>query len=172
MNRELVLKFLILFSAFECALKMVGFVKQPQSEKQKKAYHQNKFLAQPDWETFSTRYSDDFNANEPPELKKAWDYFVNAPPRKQILKNNEIDLSGPYAYANTEKELVWLLKSVKIVRNNLFHGGKYPFVEIKEPARNVQLLELSIEILKSCLPLDNDVNSSVRRILEDASFTL
>jgi hypothetical protein len=161
-----------LFSAFECALKQKGFVIQPNlnSPKAKKAYQLNKFAAQPDWDTFSKKYYNRFNPNESQKLKDAWNYFVNDPPRKQILNNNTLDWSEPNAYTNQEKKLTWLINSVKTVRNNLFHGGKYLHVKVEEPTRNSELLRHSIVILNSCLSLSKDVASRVSEILNEEDF--
>jgi len=161
-----------LFSAFECALKRAGFVKQPKSKKEQDEYHRNKFIAQPDWKTFSNKHSNYFDPNKSQELKDAWDYFVHAPPRKQILKDNSLDWSEPYAYVDTENILVWLLNSVKTGSQQSLSRRQISIVDMEEPARNAELLHHSIVILNSCLLLNKDVNSSVLEILgEEAFFT-
>lgn len=54
-------------------------------------------------------------------------------------------------------EIGWLLTIVKIVRNNLFHGGKYPYTPLPEPARDTQLLESSRIVLETCAQWDDKV---------------
>jgi hypothetical protein len=53
--------------------------------------------------------------------------------------------------------LCWLTDMVCTVRNNLFHGGKFPFARIKDPARDPDLLKHSLTILEACLELNPKV---------------
>ena len=52
-----------------------------------------------------------------------------------------------------------LLKMVKSVRNNLFHGGKHTpsTAEVNNTERNQRLIESSIVIIKACMDLDDRV---------------
>jgi len=55
--------------------------------------------------------------------------------------------------------LTLLLGCIRIVRNNLFHGGKFPLAPVQEPARNPLLLHHALVIIYACLPLDAEVNA-------------
>ena len=59
------------------------------------------------------------------------------------------------------QELTWLLLMVRTVRNNLFHGGKFPLIPVSEPSRDSTLLHHSITILAACLPLERTFNSGL-----------
>ena len=53
----------------------------------------------------------------------------------------------------TNRDVDWLLENVKMVRNNLFHGGKH----MEEPARDNTLLESSLIVLAACLRWNSEV---------------
>ncbi len=55
-----------------------------------------------------------------------------------------------------ESQDEYLLRLVRTVRNNLFHGGKYPYPEcvVEDAARNRGLLEDSLAILDQCLAMN------------------
>lgn len=80
---------------------------------------------------------------------------MDKPPLKQVLKDGVLD------WKSTEEEnvplLLKLILSVRRVRNNLFHGGKFPSVNLEDPGRNADLLESSIVILEGCLLLNDRV---------------
>jgi len=72
--------------------------------------------------------------------------------------------SPPGAHDGKEPLLIWLLRMIRCTRNNLFHGGKFLLIPISDPSRNRELLIHSMEILKTCLAFDSEVN---RWFLED-----
>ena len=78
------------------------------------------------------------------------------PPKRQIVRED-----GSLTWEDLKRENVtairWLLKIVRRVRNNLFHGGKYPYTPLPEPARDTQLLESSLIVLEACLEWDEEV---------------
>jgi hypothetical protein len=49
----------------------------------------------------------------------------------------------------------WILRLVRTVRNNLFHGGKYPYPDepINQPARDRKVLSASLTVMEECLRL-------------------
>ncbi len=51
----------------------------------------------------------------------------------------------------------YILRLVRSVRNNLFHGGKYPLEggPIEDVARNNCLLQASITVLECCIELSD-----------------
>ena len=144
-HRELVFRFFLVFSRFEYALKRAGFTSGSTE------------VVHPAWECFSSRYRSVFNPSQTPDLRSACDYFIANPPRKQILDSGSLGWSEPQ-FRIDEPFLTWLLLMVRSVRNNLFHGGKFPIAPIQEPARNPELLRHALTIICACLPLDAEVS--------------
>lgn len=142
---DLLFRFFLVFSRFEYALKRAGFVNSSG----------NKVNA--NWDAFASKYNAAFEPAQSQALKQAYAYFRNHPPRKQIVNAGALDWSEPNAIGK-EPLLIWLLGSIRIVRNNLFHGGKFPIAPIAEPARNPVLLRHALTIIDACLPLDAKVN--------------
>jgi len=136
-HHKLAYRFFLVFSRFEYALKRAGYVTGGGDS-----------LAA-DWDKFSSAYWKTHIPSNIPKLRKAWAYFSSHPPRKQILDNGSISWSKPQA-RTTEPELTWLLVSIRTVRNNLFHGGKYPYNPISDQARDSILLEHTLTIIEVC----------------------
>jgi hypothetical protein len=144
--RMLVLRFFIIFSRFEYALKRAEFVTAS---------------AQPGWDQFAKAHRKDFAPDKTTSLKAACEYFESSPPRKQICDSKKLSWS-PQIKRTNEPRLAWLLCMVRRVRNNLFHGGKYPIAYDGEPSRNRLLLRHAITVLDACLALDASVESHFR----------
>jgi len=138
-DKDIVARFFILFSRFEYALKR---------EKYACMYNNRVYVK---WSVFAKDYNSSFNFERTDEIKSAVDYLEQHPPKKQILKN------GTLGWKKVEKQstlrLEQIICSVRRVRNNLFHGGKFPDGPIKEPGRNTELLESCIIILEACFSL-------------------
>ena len=88
------------------------------------------------------------------------------PPQTQV-----VDEHGELSWKATSTEQEehcenYVLLLVRVVRNNLFHGGKYPTGVIEDTARNEALLEASITILSHCRTLNHDVH----RAFEDVAY--
>ncbi len=147
-NGEIVLQFFVAFSRFEYALKRAGFVKGDR--------HNN---ASADWcrfanERLPTRLADIMD----PEFTEASLYLLHEPPGKQIFyEAGRIVRWQANSQRSRECEAEYLLRLVKDVRNNLFHGGKYPDGPVRNQARNKRLLQACLTILEKCLSLDADV---------------
>src|SRR5262249_51711738 len=111
---------------------------------------------EPAWDRFASKYSSVFDPAATPQLSVACDYFMSQPPRKQIRDGHSLGWSEPQIRVD-EPLLTWLLLMVRSVRNNLFHGGKFPMVSIKEPARDPELIRHALTIIEACLPFDESV---------------
>lgn len=148
-DSELVLQFFVTFSRFECALKRARFVRGD-------GYNN----ALPDWPKFANEKGNALLEDTTDmEFIEARAFLLREPPRKQILVR-----SGNYMQwrdntkQDREGDAEYLLRLVRDVRNNLFHGGKYP----EEPVsgrrlRHSTLLQACLTILEKCLSLDDDV---------------
>lgn len=144
-QRALVFRFFLVFFRFEYALKRAGFTNGSADG------------VHPAWDIFSSRYRSAFDPCRNSELRAACDYFTAHPPRKQVLDSGSLSWSEPQFRANATF-FTWLLLMVRSVRNNLFHGGKFPIAPIQEPARDSVLLQHAITIIHACLPLDAEVS--------------
>ena len=107
-----------------------------------------------------------FNPRDVSELNSAVDYFENHPPRKQKLdEHKQLSWSDPLKRKD-ELLLIWLLRMIRTVRNNLFHGGKFPLLPISDPSSNRELL---IHAMTSTEPPLKSVNAVLTRETEFGS---
>jgi hypothetical protein len=145
-DRHLAWNFIIFFSRFEYALKRDQRYLKPGIGD-----------AEPNWDRFASDHNKDFLPKLLPELNEVVEHFLKQPPRKQLRKNSHMSWSEPQLYDEKEPLLIWLLRMVRCIRNNLFHGGKFPLVSISEPSRDRELLLNAMVILSACLALDAEV---------------
>jgi len=140
-DKDSILRFFIIFSRFEYALKRAGYFKSDKNNGVK-----------PDWDRFASGLKEHFNYSVNKELTCSIDYLKNKPPLRQILKNNEF---GWEDTGDDQRQplIIMLICYIKRVRNNLFHGGKFPLRPIEETARDCLLLNSSLTILNECLRL-------------------
>ncbi|MBB4634279.1 hypothetical protein [Longimicrobium terrae] len=143
-DRKAAWQFFLFFSRFEYALKRGAYLSQGSKQ------------ATPDWDKFASDHNDVFELLVDQRLADAILYFRVSPPRKQVRKDRRLSWSDPYVYTNGPL-LVWLLTAIRIVRNNLFHGGKFPGIPFHDPSRNSELIENAIVILSHALALNADI---------------
>ena len=144
-NSLLAWEFFIFFARFEYSLK-----------RNKYLMHKN-WDAIPNWDKYASDVNGCFDSTASEELKAAIDFFIKTPPCKQITKDGELRWSDPQKWNRKEPKLIWLLGVVRTVRNNLFHGGKYPLVLVREPSRDVYLIKYALVILQYALSLNHDI---------------
>ena len=154
LNTELVYQFFACFSRFECALKRSGFLKVSKTNG-----------AEPHWNKYAKSLHGRFKNVAGQDFKDAVAFLLDEPPQRQVVD-----------VVNGEKTLTWAKTSVKrkdeknvlslvsVVRNNLFHGGKYSTGLLEEPARNEDLLKATITILHHCLPLNKKVHLAFKAV--------
>lgn len=138
-DEKLVLKFLYTFSRFEYALKRAGYLGRDGEAA----------LAQ--WD----RFENDLTALPAEELAPVLtcgDYILATPPKKQVVNGRRL---GWEDSAPTASRIKTLLVYVCRVRNNLFHGGKFPEGPVHDVARDRDLLRSGISALKALLKVPN-----------------
>jgi hypothetical protein len=130
-NNRLIINFTLWFSRFEYALKNTqGFSRI------------NSFgeLA-PDWVALQNHLQ---NTQVPAMLADAINFLQANPPRRQLGEGNwqpiQVDQGWPF-----------LIRSMKTVRNNFFHGGKQIQGEFLSPIRDITLLNHSMSIMRELL---------------------
>jgi hypothetical protein len=146
-DRDLVFDFFLRFSRFEFALKVTGYALG------------NDTKVTPDWDRFIRDISSNFLKTRTPELAQACDYFLLNPPKKQVLANRSLGWSTTLP-CDPARESELLVKLVRRVRNNLFHGGKYNNAVHEETARNEDLLRGGLLILDECLRVSDSVRAA------------
>ncbi len=143
-GHRLIQDFFICFSRFECALKAAGFIDGGANR------------AWPNWDTFVASIEPTFVKGASPELRNAVDYILLNPPRIQTLQGGQLVWQNRVFEAN-EPEICKLGKSIRDIRNNLFHGGKFHGKFEDEVSRNSRLLSYSLIVLDNWLGLSDPV---------------
>lgn len=148
-DQKLLLDFFFTFSRFEFALKNSEFfVKRRDTSLP--------YEARANWDTFAQRLQDVFHTDATGRLRDACDHFLYNPPFREVVVGGSLGWDTT-AEDESLSEIVRLLRYVRRVRNNLFHGGKFSTLPGLETSRNVALLEDSLVILKECLRLAEEV---------------
>ncbi len=155
LDGNLITEFFFVFSRFEFALKRAGFVKKPKRKPKPNAKPPS---AEPDWDAFGDNIEQLYESDKNPKLARAVHYLLTEPPKRQIVRDDG-SLGWEALTEENVTEIIWLLRLVRRVRNNLFHGGKYPYTPLPEPARDTQLLESSLTVLRACLDWDKGVQA-------------
>jgi hypothetical protein len=150
-DRDLAFQFFAFFSRFEYSLKRSNFLRA--SDK-----------AEPNWDTYANTLRGRFDAVQDQRFQAAVAFLLAEPPKTQIVSGNDLGWKNTVQGAGEYKER-YVLRLISVVRNNLFHGGKYPypFGPVDDAARDRRLLEAAISILKQCL----DLSETVRTKFED-----
>jgi hypothetical protein len=130
-----IVRFFYLFSRCEYALKRAG------------DFHQN---AVPNWDKLGKRLGAAFFDDARSKAK----VFFDRPVEKQVVSvDGDLSWEPQAAPANC----VDLFLAVRRVRNNLFHGGKYPMRPVEEPARNADLIEAASLLLEQAVLADRAI---------------
>jgi hypothetical protein len=137
--------FFVFFSRFEYALKRGGFLKTPREQKCRKKIDDS---ASPNWDSFASVLGQKF-LDEVRDSAKA-ETILTTPPKKQVVvKGNDLD----WRDGSSIRTAADLFVAVRRLRNNLFHGGKFPnsSLPVGNPDRDDRLISEAIEILKMAL---------------------
>jgi hypothetical protein len=126
------------FSRFEFALKKAGYVLGDDTK------------VSPDWDGFA-RDPAQLNAAVVAPVLKASQYLQQHPPKKQVLQNRNlhwVDRQGTSGSVIGD-----VLLSVRTVRNNVCHGGKFPDGFFAEPLRDEALIRDCVAVPDALLEL-------------------
>jgi hypothetical protein len=145
-DHELVADFFFAFSRAEYALKAAGL-----------AYSGSFGEAKPDWRAFATLIASRFAERKTdPALSLAIRLLEANPPMQQTWDGEVLDWE-PRQPRNGAADLENLLDQVKVVRNNLFHGGKELRGRSVVDERDGDLLAAGLTVLRSVMAIDKDV---------------
>ena len=143
LDAELILEFFLVFSRFEYAIKSAGLLNPARAR------------AEADWDALADRIADG-NAPEVERLKAAGEYLLAEPPKRQDRDGNMLKWTP--VPSDRDRPVHSILGSVRRVRNNLFHGGKYDEMG-RLNDRNERLVTSSLAVLDAALeaPMCADV---------------
>ncbi|HZV70692.1 MAG TPA: hypothetical protein VFG10_14155 [Saprospiraceae bacterium] len=144
-GQNLINEFFVTFSRFECALKTSGFANGDVEK------------VNPNWDAFAASIRQSFDSEVRTELmQNAIDYLSNYPPRVQNFENGRLGWRER-VFLQNEPLINRLSLSIRDIRNNLFHGGKFNGVYQEDVSRNYILLHHSMVLLNNWLILSQPV---------------
>jgi hypothetical protein len=146
-GQTLMVDFFITFSRFECALKTSNFV----------SGDENKVSA--NWDEFIKSVRGSFKKDKNAQLTQAVDYIIQNPPRIQMYEDKQLGWRNRI-FQDNEPEISKLGLSIRDIRNNLFHGGKFNGHYQEDISRNFILLKSAIIILNDWLSLSEQVKDN------------
>lgn len=125
-------EFLFAFSRFEYGLKKNGYLKSADTGKK----------AEPNWDMFVKRNR---NKYVPSNAAQA---LVRARPKQQVVTGKEQLGWQELQFAENEYELQKVTLLLRLVRNNLFHGGKPADAHWDDAQKVIPLLQTSQTVLE------------------------
>lgn len=137
---ENVCKFFWKFSVIEYALKKNGFLKGSKS------------YVQPDWNKFAQKIDGCFGDVTIVGFEEACCKLKENPPKQQIIDGNRLGWGEPKEQGGKSSE-EYIVCLVKRIRNNLFHGGKYPSGLVDSIERDSELIDAALVVLEGLLQL-------------------
>lgn len=138
---ELAIRFFLVFSRFDYALKRAEFTKDNSADAC--------------WDKFCSKYRKEFSLMYSTDNVLTGSYLLEQPPKKQILVDNQLGwrLTQPSVHVMDNLSVY-----TRRVRNNLFHGEKFRMILESNSGRNIQLVEGSLAVIEVFLQLDGNVN--------------
>lgn len=163
-DRELVYNFVCLFAGMEYALKRSGWLKPPKRPG-------DEVRADADWRKFTDEsLKDALATGTPRQVVEAVKLLQKKGGPKEQYRTKEGYLDWRTVAGKPTDSDEWrMIRLVKTVRNNLFHGGKYGNQAlIGEPAKDVHLLRACSTILKWCIERDEKLAEQIKEWVDKA----
>lgn len=157
LGRELLLEFYWTYSALEYGLKRGGFLRSSHDG-----------VASPDWNRFGVALRGSFTHVASPDFHQAVTEIAELSPRRQVVRNGQLAWAAaqPRGADSVEE---YTLKLLRTVRNNLFHGGKYPDATAAELSRDRTILRVSVVVLGALPAMHPEVARHVSAPAEASS---
>src|SRR5205807_2200481 len=111
-------------SVLEYALKREGFLRTG---------HRN--AAEPDWDSFGRQVESSVDRDPAHPFSRGLEQLRALRPKRQVVHGHELAWER-LEQQSQDSDAVYGLRLLKTVRNNLFHGGKYPDGSVAEVARD------------------------------------
>lgn len=116
--------------------------------------------AEASWDEYAESIRGEFPRATDSGFVAACNYLRDNPPDLQVVLDDQLGWKG-VVQGSGESTARYILRLVQTVRNNLFHGGKYPYPAgpVSDVARNQDLLKASVSILEQCLILSAEISN-------------
>jgi hypothetical protein len=137
-DKELALRLFGCFAYAEHSLKTSGYLRRGRAG------------AEADWDSYARSIAGRFRGDADHRFRTAWRLLIANPPRKQVVRNGQLDWQIVTRPPGTTDELYGLLL-VRRIRNNLFHGAKFLVGGEADFRRDRQLVEAAIAILEAAM---------------------
>jgi hypothetical protein len=138
-DRARAIVFFLFFARFEYALKRAGFTSKKEE-------------AMADWTKYAGSFTNLLTENNEERFKGAIALLQSEPPKKQVVSGGRLAWSADNYTGSFDLARIFVL--VCRVRNNLFHGGKFPEGPEADISRDQKLLDAGIVIMQGCLDFD------------------
>jgi hypothetical protein len=148
-DRARAIVFFLFFARFEYALKRAGFTSKREE-------------AMADWKKYARSVASLLTENNEERFKEAVALLQSEPPKKQFVLGGRLSWRADHDTGSFDLARIFVL--VCRVRNNLFHGGKFPEGPEADISRDQKLLDAGIVIMQGCLDFDERLRHS---FLED-----
>lgn len=126
-------QFFFWFSRFEAALKESGFLKS----------EARGATAEPSWERFVKTYAGNY------ALTESGKKLIELAPERQVVGNGKNLSWCPVGIDDCRTDLCKVVRMLKTVRNNVFHGGKSGGAGWDQPERTEELLDAATSELQA-----------------------
>ncbi|MEM5299898.1 hypothetical protein VSR82_37215 [Burkholderia sp. JPY481] len=103
--------------------------------------------AEPGWGAFSEKWRDNYEVSE--EARR----LLDDPPMRQVVGRGQELEWKPVTFAPKSADLDKVSQLLRVVRNNLFHGGKHGARDWDDQQRTESLLRSSLAILQQLVDL-------------------
>lgn len=148
-DERLVFTFFVVYSRFEYSLKKLGYVQERENGLEIQA------------ECFIAEIRDEFDPERTDELEDAVSYLLDRPTDIQTLnENGNLDFEEHPSTEEGHPVALRVYHSIRIARNNLFHGGKFKDGEVQDPGRDEDLLRSSLAVLKEFIRLNSRLQNT------------
>lgn len=134
--------FFLFFARFEYALKRAGYVSSSHD-------------AKADWNRFAEGHATLLSSKRSDEFERAVQLIRDSPPKKQTIREGRLGWAADNFVGTFDEARLLIL--VCRIRNNLFHGGKFPDGPEDDIARDRALLEAGLTVMQECLDVDTNL---------------
>jgi hypothetical protein len=153
-DEQLAVQFFAVFSRFECALKCAGFRNHNDG--------QISCDVKPHSEAFAKELAKNLSVEQKGKICEVAADLLNSHLRKQRI-SEEDKLFWYEVEKGDAEEIKWIFDLINIVRNNLFHGGKYSSScqdNEQNRARDNLLIGSCLKVLYLCIDLHPEVREA------------
>lgn len=140
---EIVFEFMLAFSRFEYSLKRAKFLKKQET-------------AEVDWNAVKNEFENNASKETKNKILSSDAYIWVNPPKKQIVENSALSWKQAQKRSGSIREAI---EALQRIRNNLFHGGKWPSGPEYSPERDLKLISCGLQILYDLVDIDADVRN-------------